>query len=73
MAKKKVVKPTGFEQAQIDKALRRKHPYMLTETWIQRLSKKVRKELERRRASKSYQLAKTGMTKKEITRMGVKL
>ncbi len=73
MAKKKVVRPTGFEQAQIDKALRRKYPHMLKESWVKRLKKDVRKLLEKRRASKSYQLAQTGMTKKEIKRMGVKL
>ena len=70
---KKVVKPTGFEQAQIDKRLRRKYPHMLTESWIKRLQKKVQKELAKRRASKAYQLAQAGMTKKQITRMGVKL
>ena len=72
MAKRKVVKPTEYEQAQIDKALAKKYPHMLKETWVKKLKKKVRKELEKRRRSKTYQLAKAGMTKKEIKRMGVK-
>lgn len=73
MANKKVVKPTGFEQAQIDKRLAKKHPHMLKLNWVLRLKKSVQDELNKRRRSKSYQLAKAGMTKQQITRMGVKL
>ena len=73
MAKKKTVEPTGYEQAQIDKRLAKKYPHMLKTPWIKTLKKDVRKLLEKRRASKSYKLAQSGLTKQEITRMGVKL
>ena len=73
MAKKKTVEPTGYEQAQIDKKLARTYPHMLKTPWIKTLKKGVRKLLQKRRASKSYQLAKAGLTKQEITRQGVKL
>lgn len=69
MAKRKIVKPTEYEQAQIDKALAKKYPHMLKEAWIKRLKKSVRKELERRRRSKTYQLAMAGVTKKKIKRL----
>lgn len=73
MAKKKVVEPTGYEQALIDKKLAKKYPHMLKLNWVLRLKKRVQDQLNKRRRSKSYQLAKAGMTKQEITRMGVKL
>lgn len=73
MAKKKTVEPTGFEQAQIDKKLAKTHPHMLKTPWIKTLKKDVQKLLKKKRASKSYQLAQSGLTKQEITRMGVKL
>ena len=66
---KKTVQPTGWEQSQIDKALKKKYPHMLTETWTQRLKKKVRKELKKRRRSKAYQLGVAGMSKKKTERM----
>lgn len=66
---KKVVKPTGWEQSQIDKALRKKYPHMLTESWVKRLKKKVQKELKRRRGSKAYQLGVAGMSKKKTKKM----
>lgn len=66
---KKIVKPTGWEQSQIDKALRRKYPHMLKESWVKRLKKKVRKELTRRRKSKAYQLGVAGISKKKTERM----
>jgi len=61
----KIVKPTGWEQSQIDKALRKKYPHMLTESWVKRLKKKVQKELKKRRRSKAYQLGVAGMSKKK--------
>lgn len=72
MAKKKIVVPTGYEQAQIDKALAKTHPHMLKESWVKRLKKDVQKQLLKRRATKSYQLAQAGVSKKKIERMGVK-
>ena len=66
---KKIVKPTNWEQSQIDKTLRKKYPHMLTESWIARLSKKVRKELKRRRESKAYRLGVAGISKKKTERM----
>lgn len=69
---KKIVKPTEYEQAQIDKRLGKKYPHMMTESWIKRLKKKVRKQLTKRRKSKTYQLARSGLTKQEIKRMGVR-
>lgn len=73
MAKKKVVEPTGYEQAMIDKALVKKYPHMLKESWVKKLKKKVQKQLRKRRASKSYRLAQAGVAKKQIKRMGVEL
>ena len=72
MTKKKIVKPTEYEQAQIDKRLAKTHSHMLKESWTKRLKKDVRKLLKKRRASKTYQLARSGLTKQEIKRMGVK-
>ena len=69
---KKTIKPTGYEQAQIDKRLVRTYPHMLKESWVSILKKKVQKQLKKRRASKSYQLAKAGVSKKKIERMGSK-
>lgn len=69
MAKRKIVKPTEYEQAQIDKALKRKYPHMLKEAWIKKLKKGVRKELTKRRRSKTYQLAMAGITKKKIKKL----
>ena len=73
MAKKKIVEPTGYEQAQIDKKLAKTHPHMLKVPWIKTLKKDVQKLLKKRRASKSYQLGMAGVSKKKIERMGVKL
>lgn len=69
MAKKKIVKPTEYEQAQIDKALAKKYPHMLKETWVKKLKKGVRKELKKRRSSKTYKLAMAGVTKKKIKKL----
>ena len=66
---KKIVKPTGWEQSQIDKALRRKYPHMLKESWVAKLKKKGRKKLTRRRKSKAYQLGVAGISKKKTERM----
>jgi len=66
----KAVKPTGSEQAQIDKQLKKKYPNMFGESWTSKLKKKVRKEFDRRRATISYQLGKAGVSKKKIKRMG---
>jgi hypothetical protein len=72
MAKKKVVKPTGWEQSQIDKKLAKKYPHMAKESWAKKLKKKVQKQLAKRRGSKSYQLGKSGMSRKEVERLGGK-
>jgi len=66
---KKIVKPTGWEQSQIDKALKKKYPHMLTKSWVKRLKKKVQKELKRRRKSKAYGLGVAGVSKKKTERM----
>ena len=68
----KTVKPTGWEQSQIDKRLKKQYPHMATESWAKRLKKKVQKQLAKRRESKSYQLGKSGMTRKEVNRLGGK-
>lgn len=72
MARKKVVKPTGYEQAQIDKALAKKYPHMMKEAWVKKLKKKVRKELKKRRRSTAYGLGAAGVSKKKVKRMGAK-
>jgi len=66
---KKIVKPTDWEQSQIDKALRKKYPHMLTESWVAKLKKDVRKLLKKRRKSKAYQLGVAGVSKKKTERM----
>ena len=73
MARKKIVKPTGYEQAQIDIALRKKYPHMFKETWVKKLKKKVRKELEKRRRTTAYGLGIAEVSKKKVKRMGIKL
>lgn len=70
MAKRKVVKPTGYEQAQIDIALKKKYPHMFKEAWIKKLKKSVRKELEKRRRTTAYGLGMAGVSKKKVKRMG---
>ncbi len=72
MPKNKVVKPTNYEQSQIDKALAKKYPHMMKESWVKRLKKKVRKELEKRRGSTTYGLGMSGMSKKRAERLGGK-
>ena len=66
---KKIVKPTNWEQAQIDKALKKKYPHMLTESWVKRLKKKVQKRLRKRRGSTEYGLGMAGVSKKRTKRM----
>lgn len=68
----KVVKPTGSEQAQIDKQLKKKYPNMFGESWTSKLKKKVRKEFDKRRSTVSYKLGQAGVSKKKIVRMGGK-
>ena len=68
----KTVKPTGWEQSQIDKKLAKKYPHMSSPKWTAQLKKKTKKELARRRGSKSYQLGKSGMSRKEVNRVGGK-
>ena len=66
---KKIVQPTDWEQSQIDKALRKKYPHMLTESWVKRLKKKVRKQLAKRRRSKGYGLGTAGVSKEKTKQM----
>ncbi len=66
---KKIVQPTDWEQSQIDKALRKKYPHMLTESWVGRLKKKVQKRLAKRRRSKAYGLGAAGVSKKRTKKM----
>ena len=68
----KVTKPTGWEQSQIDKSLAKKYPHMSSPKWTAQLKKKTKKELARRRSTTGYQLGKSGMTRKEVNRMGGK-
>lgn len=67
-----MVKPTGWEQSQIDKSLAKKYPQMSSPEWIAQLKDKTKKELAKRRNSTGYQLGKSGMTRKETNRMGGK-
>ena len=63
---KKIVKPTAREQAEIDKRLAKKYPHMSSKAWVSRLKKSVKKELQKRRGSTEYQLAKAGVSKKKV-------
>ncbi len=67
-----MVKPTGWEQSQIDKKLKEKHPHMMSESWAKSLKKKVRKQLKRVRRTPSYRFGKSGLSRKEVERMGGK-
>lgn len=70
MARKKVVEPTQYEQAQIDKALLKKYPHMMTGNWAKMLKDKVRKRLTKMRRSTTYRLAQAGVPKKQAERLG---
>ena len=69
---KKTVEPTGWEQSQIDKRLARQYPQMSSPDWVARLKKETKKQLAERRSSKSYQLGMSGMTRKEVNKLGGK-
>ena len=58
MAEKKIVKPTGSEQALIDSRLKKKYPHMVKTSWFLKLKKDVQLELAQRRKSAAYKSAK---------------
>ena len=68
----KTARPTAAERKIVDRRLQKKygHKYKVSEDWVPKLKKKVKKEFETARTkSITAQLREAGLTEKEIKRL----